>query len=247
GAVGAPRLRATDLSLAVASGIGGLHGVSFTVRGGEIYGVAGVAGNGQGALAAVLAGIASADGGGLEIDGSKQGPGPANRAVIPEDRYRYGLAAGMGVADNHAVHAVLAGRHGGWWRLDRSGMRRAAATAIKSYDVQGVRSLAQRAALLSGGNAQKLVIAREFGEDPAVVLAHSPSRGLDVRAGAAVHDRLRAARDRGAAVVLISEDLDEIMLLADRIGVLNRGRIVAEFDQPADRAQIGAAMVAHDD
>ncbi len=116
---------------------------------------------------------------------------------------------------------------------------------MKQFDVQGVRNLDQKAALLSGGNAQKLVLAREFGRTPRVVLAHSPSRGLDVRAGAEVHARLRAARDAGAAVLLISEDLDEVLALADRVGVMTRGRIVAEFDQPADRQAVGQAMVDH--
>ena len=111
--------------------------------------------------------------------------------------------------------------------------------------VRGVRSIRQKAALLSGGNAQKLVIAREFSKQPKLVLAHSPSRGLDVRASAEVHGRLLAARDAGAAVLLISEDLDEVMSLADRIGVMARGRIVAEFGQPADRQAIGQAMVDH--
>ena len=112
--------------------------------------------------------------------------------------------------------------------------------------MQGVRSLRQKAALLSGGNAQKLVIAREFSKQPRLILAHSPSRGLDVRATAQVHARLLAARDAGAAVLLISEDLDEVLALADRIGVMAGGRIVAEFDQPADRQAIGQAMVHHD-
>ena len=124
-------------------------------------------------------------------------------------------------------------------------MRRDAMTAVKDYDVQGVRSIRQKASLLSGGNAQKLVIAREFGREPEVVVAHSPSRGLDVRACAAVHQRLIAARERGAAIVLISEDLDEILNLSDRIGVMTRGRIVAEFERPADRQAIGRAMVDH--
>ena len=122
---------------------------------------------------------------------------------------------------------------------------RDAAEAVTAYDVQGVRGVGQKAALLSGGNAQKLVIAREFSRQPTVVVAHSPSRGLDVRACAAVHERLLAARDRGAAVVLISEDLDEILALSDRIGVMTRGRIVAEFERPADRQEIGRAMVDH--
>jgi ABC-type uncharacterized transport system ATPase subunit len=89
------------------------------------------------------------------------------------------------------------------------------------------------------------VIAREFSREPAVVVAHSPSRGLDARACGAVHQRLLAARDAGAAVVVISEDLDEILTLSDRIAVMSRGRIVAEFDRPADRQAIGRAMVDH--
>ncbi|RMT38144.1 ABC transporter [Pseudomonas syringae pv. aptata] len=117
---------------------------------------------------------------------------------------------------------------------------------MADFDVQGVRSLDQKAALLSGGNAQKLVIAREFSRDPQLVLVHSPSRGLDVRATQAVHARLRAARDAGAAVLVISEDLDEVLALADRVGVMNGGRIVAEFAHPADRQAIGKAMVSHD-
>ena len=120
-----------------------------------------------------------------------------------------------------------------------------AKAAIAAFDVQGVRSLGQKAALLSGGNAQKLVLAREFGRAPRIVLAHSPSRGLDVRAGAEVHARLLAARDAGAAVLLISEDLDEVLALADRVGVMARGRIVAEFAQPADRQAVGQAMTDH--
>ena len=129
--------------------------------------------------------------------------------------------------------------------VDRAAMRRDAAAAVKEYDVQGVRGVGQKAALLSGGNAQKLVIAREFSREPAVIVAHSPSRGLDARASAAVHESLLAARERGAGVVLISEDLDEVLSLSDRIGVMNKGRIVAEFDRPADRQAIGRAMVDH--
>ena len=119
------------------------------------------------------------------------------------------------------------------------------AAAVAEFDVQGVRSLQQKAALLSGGNAQKLVIAREFARTPQLVIVHSPSRGLDVRATLAVHERLRSARDAGAAVLLISEDLDEVMALADRIGVMSAGRIIGEFAQPADRQAIGQAMVNH--
>ena len=106
-------------------------------------------------------------------------------------------------------------------------------------------TLRQPAALLSGGNAQKLIIAREFSRNPKIVVAHSPSRGLDVRACAAVHERLLDARTSGAAIVLISDDLDEVLNLSDRVGVMTRGRIAAEFDAPADRQAVGRVMVHH--
>jgi ABC-type uncharacterized transport system ATPase subunit len=251
-AIGAPRLRLADVHRAGEDGRG-LSGISFEVRGGEIYGMAGVSGNGQNQLAEVIAGLAEPEAGQVVMgDGGGLSAAPplqerrARLAFIPVDRYRHALAGGVGVTDNYAVKGTLAGRYGSWMRFDRRAARAATQAAIGAFDVRGVRSPGQRAALLSGGNAQKLVIAREFADEPAVVLAHSPSRGLDVRATKAVHDRLREARDRGAAVILMSEDLDEILLLADRIGVLSGGRIAAEFAAPADRAAIGAAMVSHE-
>ncbi|EPN70455.1 ABC transporter ATP-binding protein, partial [Pseudomonas syringae pv. actinidiae ICMP 19079] len=154
-------------------------------------------------------------------------------ASIPADRYGAALAGSLSVAENFGIGNIHSGQYGSFWRL---GYKRLKQDAQRD----------QKAALLSGGNAQKLVIAREFSRDPQLVLVHSPSRGLDVRATQAVHDRLRAARDAGAAVLVISEDLDEVLALADRIGVMNGGRIVAEFDHPADRQAIGKAMVSHD-
>ena len=109
---------------------------------------------------------------------------------IPADRYSYGLATSLPIADNFAIGQVHTGRYGTWVRVDRKTMRTAAQAAIRDFDVQGVRRLRQKAGLLSGGNAQKLVIAREFSRNPTVIVAHSPSRGLDVRATAAVHARL---------------------------------------------------------
>lgn len=250
--VGPARLRLGALKRSGADGRQGLTGATMVVHGGEIYGVAGVAGNGQTELADILAGLSTPEAGSIEIVGagdvSAEGPEARRRhgvATIPVDRYRHGLAGDLSVTDNFAVLGTLRGRYGGWARYDRRAARAMAGAAIETFEIQGVRSLGQRAALLSGGNAQKLVLAREFESEPAIVIAHSPTRGLDVRAGAAVHDRLRAARDRGAAVVLISEDLDEILLLADRIGVLSNGAVAAEFAAPADRADIGRAMVGH--
>lgn len=249
---GEPRLRLAEVSRTDEAGRKGLAGATMVVHGGEIYGVAGVAGNGQTELARVLAGLAAPEGGSIEIVGAGDAGAdtPEARrkhgvATIPVDRYRHGLAGDLSVADNFAIRGTLGGKYGSWMRYNRAKARQDASQAIDAFEIQGVRSLGQRAALLSGGNAQKLVLAREFQGEPSIVVAQSPTRGLDVRAGAAVHARLRAARDRGAAVVLISEDLDEVMLLCDRIGVLSNGRMAAEFEAPANRADIGRAMVGH--
>jgi ABC-type uncharacterized transport system ATPase subunit len=252
GAQGAIRLSVRGLKTAASQGPRALDGVDLDLRGGEIYGLAGVGGNGQGELAGAIMGLPGATEGSIRFDGDadlQAMSAPDRRslgiAAIPADRYGLALAGSLSVGENYAIGQVHSGRYGPAWHLRQGAMNDDAAAAVKAFDVQGVRSVNQKAALLSGGNAQKLVLAREFSKSPKLVLAHSPSRGLDVRAGAEVHARLRAARDAGAAVLLISEDLDEVLELADRVGVMTRGRIVAEFAQPADRQAIGQAMVDH--
>ncbi len=251
-AIGKPMLRIAGLSGARADGLTMLSDATLVVRAGEIYGIAGVGGNGQTELAEILMGVRKPLSGSIELEGGGDlcaGDAGLRRALglaaIPADRSAYGLAGSLSVAENYAVGGVLSGRFGSWLRLDRKAMRAATQAAVSAFDIHGVRAPRQKASLLSGGNAQKLVVAREFARPPRAVLAHSPSRGLDVRAAGAVHQRLRAARDAGAAILLISEDLDEVLLLSDRIGVMSRGRIVAEFDTPADRNAVGAAMVHH--
>jgi len=241
------------LSTPAQGGRQALAGVTLDVHAGEIYGIAGVGGNGQGELAAAIMGLIPEAGGDIVLEGFgslRAAPATARRAlglaVIPADRYGHALAGGLSIAENFAIGQVHSGRYGSPWWLRQRRIDQDARDAVAAFDVQGVRSLRQKAALLSGGNAQKLVIAREFSKQPRLILAHTPSRGLDVRATAQVHARLLAARDAGAAVLLISEDLDEVLALADRIGVMAGGRIVAEFDQPADRQAIGQAMVHHD-
>lgn len=249
---GPERLAVGDLSVAGRDGRIAVADAGFAVRGGEIYGIAGVGGNGQSELAAALLGLAVPSSGWIRVEGAEELPAMTPRlrrhhaiAAIPADRFATGLAAALSVTDNLAVGSIADGRFGGWLRVNRSRMRRAARAAIKAFDVQGVRGLDQKAALLSGGNAQKLLIARELGDKPSIIVAHSPSRGLDARACAAVHARLVAARAEGAAVLLISEDLDEVLGLSDRVGVMTRGRIVAEQSAPFDRQAIGQAMVDH--
>jgi ABC-type uncharacterized transport system ATPase subunit len=251
------RLVVKGLASSGDQGHAALMDATFSVRAGEIYGIAGVGGNGQTELAETLVGGRVPSAGSIEIrePGSQAAIGVTGAttrkrrdlgvAAIPADRQAFGLASSLSVVDNFGVGFVHDGRFGTAARIDRGRMKRAARTAIAEFDVQGVRSLSQRAALLSGGNAQKLILARELSREPSIIVAHSPSRGLDVRACAAVHQRLLAARDGGAAVLLISEDLDEVLAIADRIGVMTRGRIVAEFEAPADRHTVGRAMVDH--
>ncbi len=224
----------------------------FTVRRGEIYGIAGVGGNGQTELVETLLGLRRPLGGEIMVDEVGDiGVIPPDRrrdlglAAIPADRYAHALAGSLSILENFSIGRLHTGRYGSWAWVNFDRMRREAGAAVAEFEVQGVRSLAQKASLLSGGNAQKLVIAREFSATPRIVVAHSPSRGLDIRACAAVRDRLVAARKAGAAVLLISDDLDEVMMLSDRIGVINRGRIVGEFTAPMDRQRIGQAMVGH--
>jgi simple sugar transport system ATP-binding protein len=255
--VGEPRLIVAGLASGTAEGHTPLVEATFSVRSGEIYGIAGVGGNGQTELAEALVGGRLPSAGaimikelGSQTPTSMTAATPRQRrdhgvACVPADRQSFGLASSLSIVDNFSIGFIHEGRFGSALWVDSSAMRLATQAAIAEFEVHGVRSLWQRAGLLSGGNAQKLILAREFSRSPSIIVAHGPTRGLDVRACAAVHRRLLSARDAGAAVVLISEDLDEVLGIADRIGVMTRGRIVAEFDAPADRQAVGRAMVDH--
>ncbi len=249
---GARRIAVEGLQVARADGHMTVVDATFHVRAGEIYGIAGVGGNGQTELVEALTGVRAPLAGSVELDGAGDTTGASAErlrdlgiASIPADRFGYGLAGGLSVIDNFCVGQVHTAFYGSWLWTDGASMRKAATRAVAEFDVQGVHNMRQKSALLSGGNAQKLIIAREFSRDPKVIIAHSPSRGLDVRACAAVHERLLNARAAGAAIVLISDDLDEVLSLSDRIGVMTRGRIAAEFIAPADRQAVGRVMVHH--
>jgi len=251
-APGEARLRVAALRCARADRLVTVPGADLVIRSGEIYGLAGVGGNGQTELVETLAGLRAPLGGSVELDGAGDiaALSPRKRsalgvAVITADRAKYGLAASLSVAENYAVKQVAQGAFGSTLCLDGGGMRRAALAAVEEFGILGVRSPTQTAGLLSGGNAQKLVIARELAVLPRLLIAHSPSRGLDARATADIHRRLAASRDAGAAVLLVSEDLDEVLALSDRIGVMTAGRIVLEAAPPFSRQAIGAAMVGH--
>ena len=246
---GRVRLAIEELTAARDDGVAALAGVSLAVGEGEIYGVAGVGGNGQTELAEVLMGVRSALSGRVALDGADRTsahPGERRKrglGTIPADRYLFGLTADLSVAENFGLTGLAAGRYGTWW-VACGRMRGDTEAAIDAFEIQ-CNGPASRSRLLSGGNAQKLVLARELSGGGGILVAHSPTRGLDVRACAAVQSQLLEARGRGAAVLLISEDLDEVLDLSDRIGVLNRGRIVGEFERPANRHEVGRLMVGH--
>jgi general nucleoside transport system ATP-binding protein len=246
------RISVTALACQRADGHLGVFDATFKVHAGEIYGIAGVGGNGQTELVEALTGVRPPCAGSIEIDGVGEVTHASPKqlrelgvALIPADRYGYGLAGGLSVMDNFCVGLMSQGRYGRSLRIDEAAMRGATMRAVAEFDVQGVHDVRQNAALLSGGNAQKLIIAREFSRSPKLIIAHSPSRGLDVRACAAVHAGLLAARANGAALILVSDDLDEVLSLSDRVGVMTGGRIAAEFAAPADRQLVGRVMVHH--
>ena len=225
-----------------------LHQVNLDVRSGEIVGIAGVSGNGQGALAGVVAGLTVPAAGTLTLFGvtpERTSPAAFLRAGvgrIPEDRHRDGIVGTMSIAENVSLEHVRQRPVQMLGFLSGEEMRLRAAAAIAGYAVKcpGPHAPIRQ---LSGGNIQKLILARVLECKPRLILADQPTRGLDVGAVADIHRRLIAARDSGAGILLISEDLDELMTLADRIGVLHRGRL--SIPQPAeafDMERLGLLM-----
>ncbi len=230
-APGATVLSLKDVVIAGEDGRAGLDHVSLEVREGEIVGIAGVSGNGQTALAALLSGTARPQGGraacfSAPLYGSAHAAVRAGVARIPEDRHREGVVGSLSVGENLALETLddAAVQHLGFLRF--SSLRRQARDAIAAFDIRCPGPDAP-IRLLSGGNMQKVILARGLLRHPKFVLADQPTRGLDVGATAEVHRRLLDARRAGAAIVLISEDLDELLALCDRIAVMTGGRLLA--------------------
>jgi len=224
-----------------------VRGVSFQVRAGEIVGLAGIDGNGQTELIDAIAGLRSIDGGVVRIDGdevtndSVHGHFENGLGHIPEDRQRRGLVLEYSIAENIALHdyrSPPASRYG--WLFPRRLIERARAL-IKAFDVRG-GGPTTRAGGLSGGNQQKVVLAREIERDPKVLIAAQPTRGLDVGAIEFVHRRLIEERDEGRAILLVSLELEEVLSLSDRILVIYEGEIAGEFPPTASEEELGIAM-----
>ncbi len=247
----APLLEVTKLNLRRPDGSQALVDISFTVGAGEILGIAGVGGNGQTELTETLFGLRMPDAGTALLAGKPMASNILLRRrqglrLIPADRYGHALLADLRAYENLALTAVTRGRYGPWWWLRRRAMQKDAARIFAERSIKGGGPLTPTR-LLSGGNAQKLLLARELDEDARVLIAHSPTRGLDVRACQAVHETMRRKVAGGeTACLLISEDLDEILKLSSRVAVMNRGRLHGPFPRACiDREAIGTLMVNH--
>jgi len=225
-----------------------LRDVSLEIRSGEILGVAGVAGNGQRELAEAISGMRAHSTGTIRVGGERLRPGDPRAAIaarvahVPEDRLGTGLAPSLSIARNTAFKTYRSSPASRGPFLMLRNMAAAARSLISTYDVKapGPETPARN---LSGGNLQKLVLGREFQGDPRVLVVAQPTRGLDVGAIESVHAYIGGAADRGVAVLLISEDLEEILGLADRVIVLYEGRVAGEVDATsATVAELGFLM-----
>jgi simple sugar transport system ATP-binding protein len=223
-------LEVRNLTVMDKRGVPALFDVSFEVRAGEVVGIAGVAGNGQSELVTVLSGLLKPQSGEVCVCGQRAELGEPRHfdqlkvARIPEDRLK-GVVADLSVAENLALEQI-----GDFTRLGHLNHQRINETARRLIaDFQIKAKPGDRLRALSGGNIQKVILARTLSRQPDVVVAAQPTRGLDIGATEYVHQRLLEQKTRGAGVLLISEDLDETLLLSDRILVIYRGRIVGEF------------------
>jgi simple sugar transport system ATP-binding protein len=239
--IGEPVLEVRGLSALGDRGGDALRDVSLTVGAGEIVAIAGVAGNGQRELAETVTGMRAASAGSVVVAGKQLRGGDAREAIrahvahVPEDRLHTGVAPSLPIASNVVLKSYRGNTVTRGPMLRLRTIRELAARLIERYDVRGGGpELPSRR--LSGGNLQKVVLAREFEGEPRVLVVASPTRGLDVSAIETVHGYLREAATNGVGVLLISEDLDEILALADRIAVMYEGAIVGEV--AADQATV---------
>lgn len=229
-------------------GLPALRSLSLEIRSGEIVGMAGVAGNGQTELAQVITGMRRCTGGQVVACGQVVSNHPPRRAIergvshVPEDRAGVGSSPTLSVADNVIMKSYRHAPVASGWVLNRPVIRRMAEKLKREYDI-AAPTIDTQARLLSGGNLQKMILAREMSGSPKIMVAAQPTRGLDVGAIEAVHRLLLQERDQGAAILLISEELDEIMSLADRIVVIYEGQIMGEMKaEEADLEKIGLMM-----
>jgi simple sugar transport system ATP-binding protein len=241
-------LSVRDLALEGSEGNVPLKGISFDVRGGEILGIAGVEGNGQTELIEILAGLREASAGEALL-GSQPindlNPHERKRrgiAHIPEDRHRRGLLLTFDLAANSILGVHRDPPVSGHVLLNQTVIDERARRLVREYDVRPP-NIRLAAGALSGGNQQKLIVAREFDIKPDLILVSQPTRGVDIGATEFIHRKLIELRDAGAAVLLVSAELDEVLSLSDRVIVIYEGRIVGEVDpKSVSEEEIGLMM-----
>ena len=243
-----PLLEIADLEVDDDRGLPAVRGLSLQVRGGEIVGLAGVDGNGQSELVEAVTGLRVPRAGTITVAGEDITRGSVRDALaagighIAEDRQRRGLVLDFTLAENLALRDYRRAPLSRFGLLSPKRMLQQAQPLLEQYDVRGGRP-ATPAGSLSGGNQQKVVIARELAEEPQVTIAAQPTRGLDVGAIEFVHKRLLEQRDGGRGVLLVSLELEEIRSLADRVLVIYEGRIVAEVAPDVTDEELGVAML----
>jgi len=239
-------LSVDHVSVIDSRGLKAVDDVSIEVRAGEIVGVAGVAGNGQRQLTDAIAGLESCLTGNVALLGEDLTTAPprerfgAGLAYVPEDRLGVGLAPKLPITENAVMRDYRRLSRGPILLWERA--KEFSARLVEEFEVK-VGRVEDRLASLSGGNLQRLLLGRELSSSPRVVVASQPTRGLDVHGVAAIQRLLIQQRDQGVGVLMVSEDLDELLVLSDRIIVMSEGRVAGVFDpQEATRAEIGAAM-----
>ena len=236
-----PRLRLTDLTVAGPRSRRAVNSVSLSIAPGEILGLAGVEGNGQTELIEAIAGLRRASSGSISVDGTDiTGYSIGKRLAhgithIPEDRHARGLVLDYSIADNLILGRQKQFSSSG--AINRARTLAFAEDRIKAFDIRPADPMAP-ARSLSGGNQQKIVVAREMPADFRVLLAAQPTRGVDVGAIEFIHDQLRAARRAGKAILLVSAELHEILALSDRVAVMYGGRIVIEMPRAAASEEV---------
>ena len=247
---GEPVLRTEGLTVIDERGVTAVADLDLTVRAGEILGIAGVEGNGQRELVEAVTGMRTASGGTVSVLGTDTTHASPRTVAdlgvghVPEDRNRHGVVGAFSIVDNVVLnryhHAPFSQR-----ALRREGpMRELASTIVEEFDVR-TPHIDAAAHTLSGGNQQKVIVGREMTRDVRLLVVAQPTRGLDVGSIEFIHRRIVEMRDSGVAVLLVSAELDEILSLSDRIGVLYRGRLVGELDRAeATREQIGLLMAS---
>jgi len=246
--VAEPILQVKGLNVLNDAGGLAVNNATFEVRSGEILAVAGVQGNGQTELVEALTGLRLVDSGTVLVEkqplpiGSPRDIANAGVAHIPEDRNRDGMVKGMTIAENYILNGYHLPQYSSRGLLNRKAIAAATEKAVKDFDVR-TPSIDTDIASLSGGNQQKVIVAREFSRNVRLVIAAQPTRGLDVGSIEYIHRRIVEQRDAGAAVLIVSTELDEVLALGDRVAVMYEGRIVGILDaKVATRERVGLLM-----